>query len=88
MTRYNTFLKRIRKEVKVKVGTFSVMPRFTTLAVEGVLRKGIKEERTSRTQFVKFVTAVILRKNLNMNRYMKKLKTQRCSELYTQTPKK
>jgi hypothetical protein len=72
----------------VKGNTHSDLLRFTTLAGDEALRKGIKKERTSRTQFIKFATAVILRDKLNVRKYMKKFKAQRCISLYTQTPQK
>jgi hypothetical protein len=50
-------------KVYVEVKTRSVLPRFTTMPVEGVLRKRIKEQRKLRREFLKLAIVVILREN-------------------------
>lgn len=47
--------------------------------VEGVLRKGIQKGRTSRTQFIKFSTAVISREKFQCEKVHEKIENM---ELY------
>jgi len=49
------------------------------LAGEDVLRKGIKKERTSRTQFIKSATAVILRDKFKCEKIHEKIQN---TEMY------
>jgi hypothetical protein len=56
--------------------------------VEGVLRKGIQKERTSRKQFIKFATAVILRDKFKSEKVHEKIQnTEMYRTVYTNTTK-
>jgi hypothetical protein len=55
--------------------------------VAGVLKKGIKKQRTSRMQFIKFATAVILQDKFKCQKVYEKKAKQR-DELCTQTLQK